>query len=141
MLQQAKKFGPAFSQPWEIGVYIQTQSGKEILAELEEDTRDRKNDPILIYSAGIVYAAQGQRADALQVIKELENMSGEELDQAHFIAKIYAALNDKDQTFSWLNRGLASGAIGNFYKDDPVWDPIRSDPRFADLLKRMGIPQ
>jgi hypothetical protein len=49
-------------------------------------------------------------------------------------------LNEKEMAFSWLERGLASGAIGSFYKDEPVWDPIRSDPRFADLLRRMGIP-
>jgi hypothetical protein len=50
-------------------------------------------------------------------------------------------LNDKQLALSWLERGLATGAIGSFYKDDPVWDPIRSDPRFTDLLRRMGIPQ
>lgn len=141
MLRQANKLGPAFSQPWEIGVYIQNHEWKETLAEVERERRNRKNDPILIYSAGMVYAAQGQRAEALQVIKELEEMSGEGLDQAHFIAKIYAALNEKEQSLSWLDRGLTAGAIGNFYKDDPMWDPIRSDPRFADLLRRMGIPQ
>src|SRR5215831_430540 len=108
LLQQAKKFGPGFSQPWEIGVYIQNHRWKEALAELEEQKRDRKNDPILIYSTGIVYAAQGQRVEALQVIKELEEMSGAGLDQAHFIAKIYAALNEKEQAFSWLDRGLAA---------------------------------
>jgi hypothetical protein len=43
-------------------------------------------------------------------------------------------------TFSWLERGLATGAIGILYKDEPVWDPIRSDPRFTGLLRRMGIP-
>ena len=43
--------------------------------------------------------------------------------------------------FTWLERGLAAGAIGVFYKDEPVWDPIRSDPRFPDLLRRMGTPQ
>jgi len=56
-------------------------------------------------------------------------------------AKIYGTLNNKEMALSGLERGLATGAMGAFYKDEPVWDPIRSDPRFADLLRRMGIPQ
>ena len=86
----------------------------------------------------MVYAAQGKRADALGIIKELEAMSGAGLDQANWIAKVYAALNDREQTFSWLDRGLAAGAIGTFYKDEPVWDEMRRDPRWPDLLRRMG---
>jgi tetratricopeptide (TPR) repeat protein len=121
-------------------VYIQNRLFNETLAELEKAKRERKSDPILIYSRGMVYAAQGKRAEALQIIKELEAMSGASLDESHWIAKIYATLNEKEMAFSWLERGLASGAIGAFYKDEPVWDPIRSDPRFADLLRRMGIP-
>jgi hypothetical protein len=108
---------------------------------LEKAKGERKNDPILIYDAGMIYAAQGKRAEALQVIKELEEISGANLDQGLWIAKIYATLNDKELAFSWLERGLATGAIGSFYKDEPVWDPIRGDPRFTDLLRRMGIPQ
>ncbi|HEV8431675.1 MAG TPA: hypothetical protein VGQ41_27495 [Pyrinomonadaceae bacterium] len=68
-------------------------------------------------------------------------MSGPNLDQAHWIAKIYATLNDNEMAFSWLERGLTAGAIGSFYSDDPVWDAIRNDPRFPNLLRRMGIPQ
>ena len=68
-------------------------------------------------------------------------MSGASRSQAQWIAKIYATLNEKEMAFSWLERGLTTGAIAVFYKDEPVWDPIRSDPRFADLLRRMGIPQ
>jgi hypothetical protein len=49
-------------------------------------------------------------------------------------------LNEKELALTWLERSLAAGAIGAFFKDEPVWDPIRSDPRFADLLRRMGIP-
>jgi hypothetical protein len=67
-------------------------------------------------------------------------MSGPNLDQALYISKIYATLNDKEMALSWLDRGLAAGAIGSFYKDEPVWDSLRSDPRFAELLRRMGIP-
>jgi tetratricopeptide (TPR) repeat protein len=140
LLRQANELGPPFTSHWEIGVYIQNRLFNETLAELEKAKRERKSDPILIYSRGMVYAAQGKRAEALQIIKELEAMSGASLDESHWIAKIYATLNEKEMAFSWLERGLASGAIGAFYKDEPVWDPIRSDPRFADLLRRMGIP-
>jgi len=47
----------------------------------------------------------------------------------------------EELAFSWLEGGLAAGAIAPFYKDEPVWDSIRSNPRFADLLRRMGVSQ
>jgi tetratricopeptide (TPR) repeat protein len=128
------------STTFEIGIYIQNRSFNEALAELEKAKGERKNDSILIYDTGMVYAAQGKRAEALQTIKELEGISGASLSQAHLIAKIYAVLNEKELALTWLERGLATGTIGSFYKDEPMWDPIRSDPRFADLLRRMGIP-
>ena len=141
LLRQASELGPAFTSTWEIGVYIQNKLLDETLAELEKAKGERKNDSILVYDTGMVYAAQGKRAEALQIIKELEEISGTNLSQAHWIAKIYATLNEKEMAFSWLERGLATEAIGVFYKDEPVWDPIRSDSRFNDLLRRMGIPE
>ncbi|HWO00857.1 MAG TPA: winged helix-turn-helix domain-containing protein [Blastocatellia bacterium] len=141
LLRQADDLGPAFSSPWEIGAYIQNGLFDEALVELEKAKRERKSDPALIHSSGMVYAAQGKRAEALQIIKELEEMSGTSLSQAHYIAKIYAALNEKEPALTWLDRGLAEGAIGAFYKGEPVWDSLRGDPRFGDLLGRMGVPQ
>src|SRR5438477_1041996 len=139
LLRQANELGPAFTTTWEIGVYIQNKLLNETLAELEKAKRERKDDPILIFDRGMIYAAQGKRAEALQVIKKLEEMSGANLSQAHWIAKIYATLNEKELAFSWLERGLATGAIGPFYKDEPVWDPIRGDPRFeARVQKRLA---
>jgi TolB-like protein len=140
LLRQANELGPAFTTTWEIGIYIQNKLFNETLAELEKAKRERKNDSILIYDTGMIYAAQGKQAEALQVIKELEEISGANLDQAVWIAKIYATLNDKELAFSWLERGLATGAIGSFYKDEPVWDPIRSDPRFKALVEKMFAP-
>ena len=141
LLRQANELGPAFSAPFEIGIYIQNRLFNEALAELEKAEQERKGDPLLIFSRGIVYAAQGKRAEALGIIKGLEEMSGANLSQAAYIANVYAALNEKDSALTWLERALATGSLGYFYKDEPVWDSIRSDPRFADLLRRMGIPQ
>jgi TolB-like protein len=141
LLRQANELGPAFSTTFEIGVYIHNKLFDETLAELERAKRDRKSDPILIYGTGMIYAARGQRTEAHQIIEELEKMSGESLSQAHWIAKIYATLNEKELALTWLERGFAAGVIGSFYKDEPVWDPIRSAARFGALLRRMGLPQ
>jgi eukaryotic-like serine/threonine-protein kinase len=138
LLRQANELGPAFTTTWEIGVYIQNKLFNETLAELQKAKRERKDDPILICDTGMIYAAQGKRAEALQVIKDLEGISGASLSQAHLIPKIYATLNEKEMALSWLERGLATGAIGTFYKDEPVWDPIRSDPRFEKIVASLA---
>jgi tetratricopeptide (TPR) repeat protein len=140
LLRQADELGPAFTTTWEIGVYIQNKLLNETLAELEKAEGERRDDPILIFDTGMIYAAQGKRAEAFQIVKELEEMSGANLSQAHWIAKIYATLNDKEMALSWLERGLATGAIGPFYKDEPVWDPIRGDPRFEALVQKIFAP-
>ena len=138
ILHRADDLGPQFIIPIEIGVYIQSGAFDEALAGLERAKRDRPDDPMLLFQTGLVYAAQGKRQQALDVIRDLEARSGESLSQAHWIAKIYASLHEKELAFSWLDRGLAVRSIGDFYRDEPVWDPIRSDPRFADLERRMG---
>jgi hypothetical protein len=70
--------------------------------------------------------------DHQRLTKELEAMSGASVDQAQWIAKIYAALNDKDRALTWLERDLAAGALGALYKDDPVCDAISGDSRFGE---------
>jgi tetratricopeptide (TPR) repeat protein len=137
LLRQANELGPSFTTTWEIGVYIQNKLFNETLAELEKAKGARKGDPILLFDTGMIYAAQGKRAEALQIIKNLDAVSGASLDQAHLIAKIYATLGDKEMALLWLERGLATGAIGSFYKDEPVWDPVRGDPRFRALVHKI----
>jgi TolB-like protein/Flp pilus assembly protein TadD len=141
LLREANELGPPLSATWEIGLFIRSGSLNEAFAEIEKAKDARKRDPLLIYSAGMAYAASGKQAEALQSIKELEAMSGASLSTAHWIAKIYATLNDKESAFSWLERGLATGALGVFYKDEPVWDPIRDDARFATLVEKMVVPE
>jgi hypothetical protein len=141
ILRQANQSGPPFTTSTEIVVYIQNQLGDEALNTLERESRERKGDPLLICNRGMVYAAQGRRAEALKVIAELEQLSGVDYSQAPCIAKIYATMKDKELAFIWLERGLGTGALGVFYKADPTWDSVRDDPRFSTLLQRMGVPQ
>jgi len=141
LLRQANELGPPLSATWEIGLYIKNGSLDEAFAEIEKAKAARKDDPLIVYSTGMAYAAAGKKPEALQKIKELENLAEGTLSTAHWIAKIYATLNDKEQAFSWLDRGLATGALGVFYKDEPIWDPIRDDPRFEELVAKLVVPE
>jgi len=141
LLRQANELGPPLSATWEIGLYIRSGFLNEAFAEIEKAKDTRKSDPLLIYSAGMAYAASGKQAEALQSINELQAMSGASLSTAHWIAKIYVSLHDKESAFSWLERGLATGALGVFYKDEPVWDSMRDDPRFDKFVAKLVVPQ
>jgi TolB-like protein/Tfp pilus assembly protein PilF len=141
LLRQANELGPPLSATWEIGLYIKNGSLDQAFTEIEKAKATRKDDPLIVYSTGMAYAAAGKKPEALQKIKELEALAGGTLNTAHWIAKIYATLNDKEMAFSWLDRGLATGALGVFYTDEPVWDPIRDDPRFVALVAKMVVPE
>jgi eukaryotic-like serine/threonine-protein kinase len=141
MLRQSNESGPPFTTTTEIGIYIQNKLSDEALPLLDKESLERKGDPVLILNRGMVYAAQDRRDEALKIVKELEQLNGNDLSQAQWIAKIYAALHDKEKALAWLDRGLTTGAIGGFYRDEPVWDSVRDDARFTLLTQRMGLPQ
>ena len=75
------------------------------------------------------------------MIEELKAASQQSLARALFVALVYAGLEDKDQAFIWLEKAYEERFNRLAYlKVEPLWDPLRSDPRFADLLRRVGIP-
>jgi hypothetical protein len=57
------------------------------------------------------------------------------------VAQSYVLLGDKEQALMWLDKAYDARFGLDFIKVNPTWDSIRSDPRFADLLRRMGLPQ
>lgn len=73
-------------------------------------------------------------------IATLESMAGPGLATAQLMAKLYAALDERDAALTWLECGLDTAALGTSYKAEPVWDPLRGKPRFAARLARAGYP-
>jgi len=141
LLRGSKSLGPSFIMWGEVEIYIQNGKLDEVLDELERAKLERKDDPYVIYSAGMIAATRGDRTQALQTIRELERMSGASLHRAMWISMLYSTMNERELALRWLERGLDAGGITIFYKDAPVWDVIRSDPRFQNTLHRMGVPQ
>jgi len=86
------------------------------------------------------YKREGYGGALHKSIEIGKNNSPEDYDP-YLVARSYMLLGDKDQALVWLSKASEAHSEILFVKVDPYWDPIRSDPRFADLLHRMGLPQ
>jgi TolB-like protein/Tfp pilus assembly protein PilF len=90
---------------------------------------------------GNAYARMGREAEARTMISELETQVQSTGVGRYEIALVYAGLGDKDEAFAWLEKAFAARDKGLTYlKVDPCLDPLRSDSRFQDLIRRVGLP-
>lgn len=96
--------------------------------------------PLNLSALGHAYAVAGRTAEAQQVLKSARERSAQTYFPADEIALIYVGLGEKDQAFEWLDRAFAERSPWLIHlKVDPRFDPLRSDPRFADLVRRVGF--
>ena len=94
----------------------------------------------LMSGLGHVYGVSGKKAEARALLDELKQMSLQEYVPAESIALVYVGLGEKDQAFAWLEKAYGERSFGvAWLKVEPRWDSLRSDPRFADLLRRVGL--
>ena len=85
-------------------------------------------------------AALGQRDEADAILARLEEESRQQYVRAEFLAMGYAAVGDLDHAFASLERAYQARSSGLIYlRLDPGFAPLRSDPRFADLVNRIGL--
>jgi len=90
---------------------------------------------------GWVYAVSGKRAEALSNARRLAEISTRRQMSMIWIAAMYTALGDKEEAFRFLEQNYSEHTVGiTFLKVAPEFDPLRSDPRFQDLLRRIGSP-
>jgi len=91
---------------------------------------------------GWVYAVSGRRADALKIAQEFRDLSSHAYIDFYLFAAIYAGLGDKDEAFRLLEKAYQQHSpTMSFLGIDWYWYGMRSDPRYADLLRRMGLPK
>jgi len=83
----------------------------------------------------------GREAEAREMISELQKHVQKTGIGRYEIALVYAGLGEKDEAFAWLEKSFAARDKGLTYlKIDPPLDPLRSDSRFQDLVRRVGLP-
>jgi TolB-like protein len=99
------------------------------------------DQPHALGHMGNAYARMGREAEAREMIFELQKHVQNTGIGRYEIALVYAGLGEKDEAFAWLEKSFAARDKGLIYlKIDPPLDPLRSDPRFQDLVRRVGLP-
>jgi DNA-binding winged helix-turn-helix (wHTH) protein/TolB-like protein/Flp pilus assembly protein TadD len=89
-----------------------------------------------------VYAEAGRKTEARQVLADILKAAKQKYVSPHSLAMIYATLGDNDQAFAWLAKDLQEHDDDLvFLRVEERFQPLRSDPRFGDLVKQVGIPQ
>jgi TolB-like protein/DNA-binding winged helix-turn-helix (wHTH) protein/Flp pilus assembly protein TadD len=120
--------------------YMRRGKHKEALDELQKATTLSGDSPLYMAQVGVSLAVAGEKKEALRVIRELQDISGKRYVSPYGIAQIYAALNDKEQTYKWLETAYDDRAVWMSYLAvDPAFDSIRSEEHFRDLLRRVGL--
>lgn len=123
-----------------VNAYVEKGKFAEALAEADNVPRVRGEWPWDWSSLAYVYGRAGRTAEAQHALEKLQELNRhQEIDQAA-LAWAYTALGDKDQAIGSLEKAyLQHSNVMTTLKVEPGFDPLRSDPRFQDLLRRVGL--
>jgi len=112
----------------------------EAVNELKKAASLSGDSPLYTAQVAVALAVEGRNGDALRIAHELEAISRKRYVSPYGLAQIYAASNKKEDTFKWLEAAYEDHAVWMGYLAvDPIFDRYRSDERFKDLLRRVGL--
>ncbi len=113
---------------------------REAIAEFEKTTSLAGASPLGMMDLGRARALAGRRSEALQIIDDLKTLAKSRYVSPAYIAWVFAFLRDKDQAFAWFEKAADDRAFDVlFLKFDPAADTLREDPRFTELLPKLGM--
>ena len=139
LLEHEPEFLPAL---FNLGrAYVQMGLYDEAIAAFQKTVQtsgNRQSLPVLAHA----YALAGRTADAIGILEDLNKQEDGRYTASPLLARIYLGLGRKDKAFEALQRGIEERSFWiTMLKVDPVYDGIRSDPRFRELLKKVGLYQ
>jgi len=117
--------------------YVAKGMYQQAISELQKALSLHARDAGVLGALAHAHARAGDREKALQLVDRLNQTGG-----ATFVMVwAYAGLGDKEQAFAWLERSYEERRQRMVWLNvDPLLEPLRSDPRFADLVRRVGLP-
>jgi eukaryotic-like serine/threonine-protein kinase len=147
-IQQGRKMldlSPVYAH-WVMGLaYEHKGDSQHAIPELQEMVKLSKDEPQLpqgVADLAHAYAVFGRKQEARQLLAQLMEMSKKRFVPSWAFALINVGLGDKDRAFEWLDKAYDERPSDIMsIKVDPRMEPLRSDPRYQELLLRMGLPE
>jgi len=118
--------------------YLQKQMFGEAVGELQRAIKISGGSPTFTANLARTYAAMGRRNEAIELLDDLRKHSSPGYSRASEIAAVYVALGDSDRAMTWLEKGFEERFNPGVLLR-PGFDPLRADPRFQNLLRRIGL--
>jgi DNA-binding winged helix-turn-helix (wHTH) protein/TolB-like protein/Flp pilus assembly protein TadD len=122
--------------------YLETQKFEEGVAEIEKAAELFDRSPRSLSILGNAYAVTGKPEAARRILAELKTRAESEFVGSYYLAVVYAGLDDRDRTFEYLEKALTEHQSQLIrFKVEPLFKKLRGEPRFGDLVKKLGIPE
>jgi TolB-like protein/DNA-binding winged helix-turn-helix (wHTH) protein/Flp pilus assembly protein TadD len=118
-------------------MYVQNGMYQEAIAEFDGLLARSPEDTDVLSGLGLAYARAKRKSDARSVLAKLTDLSKRTFVSGQCPAVIYVGLGEKDKAFEWLEKAYEERSLEGLA--EPVYDSLRSDPRFHDLERRIGI--
>ena len=137
-----REVDPNFRPGILVGPYAQKGMFADALADLRGGFGPRSDSPYYWSLLAYLYGRSGDPVRARQALAKLEEMNRHQPVDAAVVSWAYIGLGDKDHAMSWLEKAYAQHSFSMVtLKVDPRYDILRSDPRFQDLIRRVGLEQ
>jgi len=120
--------------------YLEKHMFGEAIAELQKAIQLSGDSPTCVANLARAYAVAGRKAEAAELLDDLKKRSSHGYPYTSELAVIYTALGDKDQAMAWLEKGYEERFNPGVLLR-PGFDPLRSDARFQNLVRRIGLPR
>ena len=143
-LQKTLEMEPNFylAHPMASHAYIEKGMFPEAIAAARTAKKLNPVGSFTIALQGYALAKSGKQSEARASLEELLKLSKERYITPASIALVYNGLDDRDETLKWLERGVEERDLRmTFLKVEPKWNNLRSDARFQEIMRRVGLPQ
>jgi len=139
--QKALALDPNFGRTLQgLGIdYLQMGMYADGVRETEKGHQVMGDDSVITAQLGYAYALAGNAQQARQILNRFLEQSKRGFVSARAVALVYIGLDDKDHAFEWLRKAIDQRDVNLYLKSEPVYDRLRGDPRFQDLLRRMKL--